>query len=97
MTDACLPDGRRLLLASTSPYRRALLERLRLGYVPYMLNKLDYYEAQSQALLGYALPQVLLIYVIVKFRDRGDGRKAATFIAAAVDEFFARRGVKRIV
>ncbi|MCK6487867.1 MAG: cytochrome c oxidase subunit II [Planctomycetes bacterium] len=26
------------------------------------------------------LPQVLLIYVIVKFRDRGDGRKAATFV-----------------
>lgn len=32
MTDACLPDGRRLLLASTSPYRRALLERLRLPF-----------------------------------------------------------------
>jgi peptidoglycan/xylan/chitin deacetylase (PgdA/CDA1 family) len=45
-----------------TPERAALLERLRLGYVPYMLNKLDYYEAQSQALLGYALPQVLLIH-----------------------------------
>lgn len=45
-----------------TPERTALLERLRLGYVPYMLNKLDYYEAQSQALLGYALPQVLLIH-----------------------------------
>lgn len=45
-----------------APERAALLERLRLGYVPYMLNKLDYYEAQSQALLGYALPQVLLIH-----------------------------------
>lgn len=44
------------------PDREAALERLRLGYVPYMLNKLDYYEAQSQALLGYALPQILLIH-----------------------------------
>jgi peptidoglycan/xylan/chitin deacetylase (PgdA/CDA1 family) len=45
-----------------TPQRAALLERLRLGYVPYMLNKIDYYEQQSQALLGYALPQILLIH-----------------------------------
>lgn len=42
--------------------RAALLERLRLGYVPYMLNKIDYYERQSQALLGYVLPQTLLLH-----------------------------------
>ena len=45
-----------------SPQRRAVLQRLRSGYVPYMLNKLDYYEAQSQQLLGYALPQVWLMH-----------------------------------
>lgn len=45
-----------------TPGRAALLERLRLGYVPYMLNKLDYYEQQSQALLGYALPQIWLLH-----------------------------------
>ena len=45
-----------------SPARQGLLERLRLGYVPYMLNKLDYYEAQSTQLLGYALPQVWLMH-----------------------------------
>jgi peptidoglycan/xylan/chitin deacetylase (PgdA/CDA1 family) len=45
-----------------TPERAATLERLRLGYVPYMLNKIDYYERQSQALLGYALPQILLIH-----------------------------------
>ena len=45
-----------------TPERAALLERLRLGYVPYMLNKIDYYERQSQALLGYALPQILLLH-----------------------------------
>jgi peptidoglycan/xylan/chitin deacetylase (PgdA/CDA1 family) len=45
-----------------TPERAALLGRLRLGYVPYMLNKLDYYERQSQSLLGYALPQILLIH-----------------------------------
>ncbi|KAF1014206.1 MAG: hypothetical protein GAK31_03230 [Stenotrophomonas maltophilia] len=42
--------------------REATLLRLRRGYVPYMLNKLDYYEQQSQALLGYALPQVWLMH-----------------------------------
>lgn len=42
--------------------RDATLLRLRRGYVPYMLNKLDYYEQQSQALLGYALPQVWLMH-----------------------------------
>ena len=45
-----------------TPERAAVLERLRLGYVPYMLNKLDYYERQSQALLGNALPQILLLH-----------------------------------
>jgi len=45
-----------------SPAREAQLERLRSGYVPYMLNKLDYYEAQSLQLLGYALPQVWLMH-----------------------------------
>lgn len=45
-----------------TPERAAVLQRLRLGYVPYMLNKIDYYERQSQALLGYALPQILLLH-----------------------------------
>lgn len=45
-----------------TPERATLLERLRLGYVPYMLNKIHYYERQSQALLGYALPQTLLLH-----------------------------------
>ena len=45
-----------------SPARAATLAQLRKGYVPYMLNKLDYYEKQSQALLGYALPQVWLMH-----------------------------------
>ena len=45
-----------------TPEREALLSRLRLGYVPYMLNKLDYYEAQSRQLLGYTLPQVWLMH-----------------------------------
>ncbi len=54
---------RRILDGSTKVSDRdAALERLRLGYVPYMLNKLDYYEAQSTALLGYKLPQVWLMH-----------------------------------
>lgn len=38
------------------------LHRLREGYVPYMLEKVDYFERQSQALLDYALPQVWLMH-----------------------------------
>ena len=45
-----------------TPARASTLERLRRGYVPYMLAKLDYYERQSVALLGHALPQVLLLH-----------------------------------
>jgi peptidoglycan/xylan/chitin deacetylase (PgdA/CDA1 family) len=40
----------------------AMLEKLRADYVPYMLAKVDYYEQQSIALLGYDLPQVLLMH-----------------------------------
>ena len=45
-----------------TPQRAATLQRLREGYIPYMLNKVDYYERQSQDLLGYALPQVWLLH-----------------------------------
>ena len=50
-------------------YRKALasddqptLARLREEYVPYMLAKIDYFEAQSLQLLGYNLPQILLMH-----------------------------------
>ncbi len=42
--------------------REGTLQRLREGYVPYMLDKLDYFERQSIELLGYALPQVWLMH-----------------------------------
>jgi peptidoglycan/xylan/chitin deacetylase (PgdA/CDA1 family) len=52
-----------VMASPTDPAARAAqLQRLRSGYVPYMLNKLDYYEAQSIQLLGYALPQVWLMH-----------------------------------
>jgi peptidoglycan/xylan/chitin deacetylase (PgdA/CDA1 family) len=51
-------------------YRRALdakapeatLQRLRDDYVAYMQAKLVYYEGRSNALLGYDVPQVLLLH-----------------------------------
>ena len=50
-------------------YRKALakpdeaaMKKLRDGYVPYMLAKVDYFEQQSIALLGYNLPQILLMH-----------------------------------
>jgi len=42
--------------------RAALLLRLRRGYVPYMLGKLDYYQQRSQQLLGRLPAQVWLIH-----------------------------------
>jgi peptidoglycan/xylan/chitin deacetylase (PgdA/CDA1 family) len=40
----------------------ATMAKLHAEYVPYMLAKVDYFEAQSIALLGYNLPQVLLMH-----------------------------------
>jgi peptidoglycan/xylan/chitin deacetylase (PgdA/CDA1 family) len=40
----------------------AMLAKLRADYLPYMLAKVDYFEGQSIALLGYNLPQVLLMH-----------------------------------
>lgn len=42
--------------------REARLRQLRRGYVPYMLNKLDYFQDQSQQLLGRPLAQVWLMH-----------------------------------
>lgn len=42
--------------------RPATLRRLREGYVPYMLNKLDYYERQSIELFGRNIPHVWLMH-----------------------------------
>ncbi|MFT3805297.1 polysaccharide deacetylase family protein [Arenimonas sp.] len=42
--------------------REETLDRLRREYLPYMLAKVDYYERQSLGLLGYNLPQVLLLH-----------------------------------
>ena len=42
--------------------RQARLRQLRRGYVPYMLNKLDYYQQQSQQLLGRLPAQVWLVH-----------------------------------
>ncbi|AJC46161.1 polysaccharide deacetylase family protein [Xanthomonas sacchari] len=44
------------------PARDAMLLRLRKGYVPYMLNKLDFFERESQALFGRRIPQVWLMH-----------------------------------
>ena len=50
-------------------YRKAIaagdtasVSRLREEYVPYMVSKVDYFEDQSIQLLGYNLPQILLMH-----------------------------------
>ncbi len=70
--------------------RDATLDRLRKGYVPYMLNKLDYYEQQSQALLGHALPQVWLMHAnelnAVAFADLVDGARRRGYRFVSLEE-----------
>jgi len=82
-----------------TPARAAVLERLRRGYVPYMLAKLDYYERQSIALLGHALPQVLLLhanelnaaaYVELVAGIRRRGHRFVTLEEAMRDPAYAR-------
>lgn len=41
---------------------RDTMRRLRADFVPYLVAKADYYERQARALLGEALPQVLLLH-----------------------------------
>lgn len=69
-----------------TPARADTLRRLERGYVPYMLNKLDYYEAQSQQLLGYNLPHVWLLHA--------NEINAATFLGLI--EATRRRGYRFI-
>ena len=82
-----------------TPQRTATLRRLRRGYIPYMLNKVDYYERQSQALLGYALPQVWLLHAnalnAVAYAElvaavRRRGYRAVTLDEALADPAYAR-------
>jgi len=58
--------------------REARLDQLRRGYVPYMLNKLDYYEQRSQQLLGRLPAQVWLIHANALNADCVDALVAAT-------------------
>ncbi|MGX5729223.1 polysaccharide deacetylase family protein [Pseudoxanthomonas beigongshangi] len=70
--------------------RDATLDRLRKGYLPYMLNKLDYYERQSQALLGHALPQVWLMHAnelnAIAFADLVDGARRRGYRFVSLEE-----------
>ena len=55
-----------------------------------MLNKVDYYEQQSQALLGYALPQVWLLHAnelnAVAYADLVAGVQRRGYRVVALDE-----------
>jgi hypothetical protein len=58
-----------------------------------MLNKVDYYERQSQALLGYALPQVWLLHAnalnAVAYADLVAAVRRRGYRAVALDEALA--------
>lgn len=66
------------------------LARLRRDYVRYMLAKVDYYERQSQALLGNALPQIWLLHANAlnaeAYGDLVDGVRARGYCIVTLDE-----------
>jgi len=87
---------RRLLHESPGDAR---LDTLRTEYVAYMLAKLDYWDAQAQALLGRPLPQVWLLHANALNADAwaaliaGARERGWRFIAledAMRDEAYAR-------
>lgn len=53
---------RTALEAARDPAREDTLARLRRDYVPYMLDKVAYFERQSQSLLGREIAQVWLLH-----------------------------------
>ncbi len=88
-------------------YRRAMaadaseetLQRLRDDYVAYMLAKLEFYERRSIELLGYELPQVLLLHANELNADasaallsaiRARGYRFVTLAEAASDAAYGR-------
>ena len=58
--------------------REARLRQLRRGYVPYMLNKLDYYEQRSEQLLGRLPAQIWLMHANALNADSIEELIAAT-------------------
>ncbi|WP_343237706.1 polysaccharide deacetylase family protein [Stenotrophomonas sp. ISL-67] len=58
--------------------REARLRQLRRGYIPYMLNKLAYYEQRSQQLLGRLPAQVWLMHANALNADSVEELIAAT-------------------
>lgn len=73
--------------------RQAMLLRLREAFVPYLLAKVDYYAGQSEALLGYVLPQVLLLHanalVAHTLEDLVTGLRARGYRFVSLDEALA--------
>lgn len=51
-------------------------QRLRDAYVPYLLRTVDYFEGRSQVLLGYAVPQVMLLHANALNADTFDALAA---------------------
>ena len=54
----------------------ATAQRLRDAYVPYLLRTVAYFEGRSRALLGYELPQVLLLHANALNADTFDALAA---------------------
>ena len=75
------------------------LARLRNEYLVYMLAKLDYYERRSNELLGYRVPQILMVHANELNADsladlviaiRGRGYRFVTLDEAVTDSAYLR-------
>lgn len=83
-----------------TPDRAATLRRLQRGYVPYMLAKVDYFERQSIALLGHAIPQVWLLHAnelnAVAFAELVAGVRRRGYRTVPLDEAMRDPAYQRV-
>ena len=85
--------------ALTNGNDSAKLAKLRNEYIVYMLAKLDYYERRSSDLLGYRVPQILMVHANELNADsitdlviaiRGRGYRFVTLDEAVADRAYLR-------
>jgi len=90
---------RKTLDAAPDPVREDTLARLRRDYVPYMLDKVAYFQRQSQSLLGREIAQVWLLHANELNAEvlpalvagvQGRGYRVVSLVQALADEAYLR-------
>ena len=90
---------RKALDAAPDPVREDTLARLRRDYVPYMLDKVAYFQRQSQSLVGREIAQVWLLHANELNAEvlpalvagvQGRGYRVVSLVQALADEAYLR-------